>query len=372
MSPDVIVVGGGAIGTAITYRLAKAGVRVTLLERGAIGGEATGASAGMIAPHWNRDTPEAFAVLCQESARLYPALAAELRERTGMDIGYRAATELVVAFDEAEELELHRQRAWQADRGTNVLWLDRSSALDLEPSLHPSVRGAIAYPDHHQLLPTELARTQGRAAADLGAVIREGVAVTHLQTSGDRVVGVGVGSESLLAPEVVLATGCWSAGWGQHLGVSIPVRPMRGQMVALQTPGTALRCVIGGAGGYAITKPDGRTIVGTTVEDAGFDSRPTVEGITGLLARAPKLAPKLATAAVVAVWAGLRPGTPDGLPIIGRAGTWQGITLATGHFRNGILLAAITGELVTDLLLRRTPRLDLAAFEPGRFLIRAA
>jgi len=183
---------------------------------------------------------------------------------------------------------------------------------------------------------------------------------------------VALGGETVHANEVVIANGTWSAAWSAALGLAIPVRPMRGQIVALRTPGTALRQVISHLQSYALTKPDGTTIVGTTVEDVGFDPRPTAAAIALLLGAAATLAPRLADATVAGACAGLRPGTPDGMPIIGRAGEWRGVTLATGHFRQGILLAPITAALVADLVLQRRPRLPLEAFDPARFLVRAA
>jgi glycine oxidase len=326
----------------------------------------------MIIPHRERGAPAPFASLTRESARLFPALVAELRERTGMDVGYRRAPLLEVAFDEMEEHELRRQRDWEIGQGLNVPWLDRRSALDVEPSLNPAIRGGLLYEDDHQLLPQQFARALARAASDLGAVVRERSSADQLGIESDQVVGAQLGNESIRAETVVIATGAWSASWSRSVGIAIPVRPVRGQIVALHTAGTALRAVISGAGGYALTKPDGRTLVGTTVEDAGFDARPTVEAIASLLARATALSPRLAQASVVSAWAGLRPGTPDNLPIIGRLRERQRAILATGHFRNGILLAPITAELVCDLVLRRTPRLDLGLFEPERFMVRAA
>jgi glycine oxidase len=372
VNPDVIVVGGGAVGASISLQLAKAGARVALLERGAIGAEATGASAGMLIAHHGRGTPEPFARLSEESARLFPALAEELRERIGADIGFRPLTMLEVALDETEEQELRRERAWEADHGVSVRWLDPGAALDIEPALNPAVRGATYYTADHQLLPRQFAEAMARAAAELGADIREGVAVDRLLVEGDRVAGVGFGMESLRADETVLATGSWSHAWGRDLNASIPVRPIRGQMVALQRYGSGLRTVISGANGYVVAKPDGRMIAGTTVEDVGFEGRPTVDGISSILARIPRLSPRLSNATVTAVWAGLRPGTPDGLPILGRVAPWRGVTLATGHFRNGILLAPITAELIGDLLQRRSPRFDLTPYDPARFLVRAA
>jgi glycine oxidase len=372
VSPDVIVVGAGAIGTSITYHLARAGAKVMLFDRGQIGREATGASAGMIMPHHGPGTPDALDLLSRESARLYPALADELRDRTGMDIGYRRAGTLEVAFTDSEEQDLRARRGWALDHGTNVAWLDRRSALDLEPALNPAIRGGIFHGDDHQVQPLAMAQSLARAAADLGTVVREGVAIDQLRTERDRVIGVGLGQETVHASEVVIATGAWSSAWSTALGLAIPVGPVRGQMVALRTVDTALRQVISHADEYAIPKPDGTTIVGTTVEDVGFDARPTAGAIARLLQHAAVVSPRLADATFASAWAGLRPGTSDGMPIIGRPGEWRGITLATGHFREGILLAPITGELVADLLVRRRPRLPLEAFDLGRFRVRAA
>jgi len=355
VSPDVIVVGAGAIGTSIAYRLAKAGVKVMLFERGRVGGGATGASAGMIQINPDRNTPSSLSTLEAESARLFPALATELLDRT-----------------DDEEPRLRAHRAWQVEHGVAVAWVDHSAALDLEPMLNPDIRGALYYPDNQQLMPRDLARALSRAAVDLGAVLREGAAIDRLLTDGDRVIGVAIGSEAVHAGDVVIANGAWASAWSDALHAPIPVRPVRGQMVALQSTGTALRNVVSSLEGYILAKPDGSTYVGTTVEEAGYDARPTAAGIAGLLATVPRLTPRLAEATFVSAWAGLRPATSDGLPLLGRLPGWHGVTIAAGHFRDGILLAPITGELIADLLVRRGPRLSLDAFDPARFLVRAA
>lgn len=372
MSPDVIVIGAGAIGTSIGYQLARAGVKVMIVDRGQVGREATGASAGMIMAQPDRSTPEPLATLASESARLFAPLADELKDRTGLDIGYRHAGRLQVAFDENAERQLRSERGWLVDHGAVVPWLDGVAAIDVEPALNPAVRAAIYHADEYQLMPLAFAQALARAAADLGAVIRERAAVDRLLIQGDRIAGVGLGQETINAGEVVIANGAWAGAWSAPLEIPIPIRPIRGQLVALRTPATALRTVIGAGDGYALTKPDGSTIVGTTVEDVGFDARPTAGAIARLLALAAQLAPRLSDASVVGAWAGLRPGTADGLPLIGRPARWRGVIMAGGHFRSGILLAPVTGELVADLVARRRPRLALDAFDPGRFVVRAA
>ena len=258
----MIVVGAGVIGTAIAFQLAKAGVKVMVFERGEVGGAATGASAGMIQINPDRTTPTPLSTLEKESARLYPALAMKLLERSGMDIGYRAAPLLHVAFHEGDEPRLRAHRAWQVDHGIAVAWLGRAAALDLEPALNPDVRAALYYPEDHQVMPRTLARALARTAVDLGAVLREGASVDRLLTNGDRVVGVAIGGDAVYAGEVVIANGAWASAWSDALHTPIPVRPVRGQMVALRTEGTGLKNVVSFAEGYMLTKPDGSTYVG--------------------------------------------------------------------------------------------------------------
>ncbi len=372
MSPDVVIVGAGAIGASIGYSLTKAGARVMLLDRGDVGAQATQASAGMLIPLSESGGPGPFTDLAMESVRLYPALDAELYDRTGVDIGFRPAALLRVALDELEEHALRARRAWQERAGIQVAWLDPASALEVEPGLTPEVRAALYYANDHQVNPLALARALTRAAVDRGMVLRERTPVDGLCLTGDRAVGIRSGSETISAGEVVLATGAWSSTWGEALRMAIPVRPVRGQIVALETRGSALRTVVFSDAGYLVSKPEGLTYVGTTEEEAGFDARPTAAGVAGLLAVVPRLVPGLAAATFSHAWAGLRPGTPDGLPLLGRVPGWQGVTLATGHFRNGILLAPVTGTVIADLLRLQRPRMALEAFDPARFVVRAA
>jgi glycine oxidase len=326
----------------------------------------------MLIPVSESTGPGPFNDLARESARLFEALSQELSERTGMDVGYRRTPLLRVAMDELEEHELRERRGWHDRAGIPVAWLDATSALEVEPGLNPRVRAALYYVDDHQVNALSLTRALVRAAVDLGVTLREGTPVDSLIVEGDRVAGVRVGGETVRADEVVIASGAWSSSWGTALRVSIPVRPVRGQMVAVETSGTSIRSIVFSRSGYLVSKADGLTLVGATEEEAGFDARPTADGVAGLLELIPRLVPRLSSATFAGAWAGLRPGTPDRLPLIGRMPGWQGITLATGHFRNGILLAPATGLLISDLLRRERPRLSLQAFDPGRFTVRAA
>jgi len=325
-----------------------------------------------LAPLSESAGPGPFLTLSLESLRLFAPLAEELLAETGMDILYRPTGLLRVALTEDEERTMRRRAAWQVEAALSPTWLDPDRARDLEPALTRSARGVLSYPQEHQVSGPALVRALLRAATDRGLTLREGVDVTGLQTEADRVIGVRTAGETLLTDAVILAGGAWSGAWSASLRFELPVRPVRGQMVALRTAGTALRRILYTHGGYLVSKPDGLTCVGATQEEVGFDSRPTAAGVADLLALVPRLAPGLADATFSHAWAGLRPATPDRMPIIGRVPGWQNVLVATGHFRNGVLLAPITGELIADLVRTGRPRMSLEAFDPGRFTVRAA
>lgn len=369
MSPDVIVIGGGVIGSSIAYRLARQGARVTLFDGGAPG-QASAASAGVIAPPADA-TPGPFRELALEGARLYPALCEELLERTGIDPGLRAGSVLYLARTEADELELRHRRDRLAGAGVIAGWLDASRVRDVEPALAGDIRAGLHVPQQHQVDAPALVRALRRAAADLGARLRPEM-VDRLDLQGERVAGVRCGGERLEAAEVVIANGAWAGSFAADLGRAIPVRPVRGQMVGLRPMESLLRTICFGPRVYLLRKSEGWIYVGATVEEAGFEARVTAAGVSELLAGAAALVPSLGQATFSHAWAGLRPAAPDAMPLIGRLPGRSGLTLATGHFREGVLLAPITAELVADLVERRRPRLPLDAFDPGRFTVRAA
>ncbi len=362
--PDVIVVGGGVIGCAIAYCLAREGVRVDVVERGEIGGEASGAAAGMLAPLAEVEDAGPFQQLCVESLRMFPALAATLREETGIDIEYLTSGILRVAFDDAEERRL-RDLA-PCSPCLPLHWLNPDDLRAFEPGLSPYVRGGLYSPEEHQVNADRLTQALARAAAIHGATLRRHLRISGLLMRNSRVTGVRTASGNLAAGHVVLAAGPWTGRLAASLGVDLPVFPVRGQMLALPSR-SAPRHILWGSAGYLVPKANGLVFAGATVERVGFRRRTTAAGLRGLAAMASSLAPRVGALAPVDSWAGLRPGSADGLPLLGPLPGWKGVSVATGHYRNGILLSPITGRLIARSIIDGPPDGAMAPFSPARF-----
>jgi glycine oxidase len=363
---DAIIVGGGVIGCAVGYYLTQAGASVTIVERGEIGGEASGAAAGMLAPLSESPRPGPFVELCLTSLRLFPALAAALRQETGIDIEYLPSGILRVALTEDEERELRHRMEWQSALGLPLEWVDGEALRRLEPRLGPA-QGALYSPQEHQVSAGRLTQAFAQAAARRGAVLRQDTTVTDLLTNGQRITGVRTSSGEVSGGQVVLAAGPWTGAFARRLGVPLPVRPVRGQMLALADFALPLRHIVWGEAAYLVPKANGFLFVGATVEDVGFRASTTTKGQRGLQRGAHALVPSLAHSQVASSWAALRPGSPDDLPILGPVPGWDGLSVAGGHYRNGILLAPITGRLMAQLLTEGKTEVSLAPFSAGRF-----
>ncbi|RKH37415.1 glycine oxidase ThiO [Corallococcus sicarius] len=361
---DVLVVGGGVMGCGIALRLRQAGARVTVLERSIPGAEASSAAAGILAPQWESEGPGPFFELCLRSRALYGQFATELRELSGVDIAYRPCGLLRVAFDEADHHHVESTVGWQHGMGLRAVLLDGKGARELEPRLSPEAVGAAHFPDDHQVDNRLLVRALTMAAARVGATFRSGYVRGIVHEQG-RAVGVDLDGEVLRADAVVLAAGSWSS-LVQGSGVAAQaVRPARGQMVQLQTRLPLLERIVTSAKGYLVPRADGRVIAGSTMEHVGYDKQVTAAGLARILDMALQLCPELGSAPVMETWAGFRPWTQDALPYIG-AGPVPGLFLATGHFRNGILLTPITAKLVAQAVLGEKPSVDLTPFRYDR------
>ena len=359
---DVIVVGGGAIGAACARELAAAGRRVLLLDRGTEPAGAWQAAAGMLAPQIEAEPEDALFDLGLAGRERYGVLAPELKSATGIDIRLWQDGIANLATTEPEAARLRVSVALQRQHGHLCDWLDAGEVRARWPWLGPS-HGALWAPRDGAVDPVRLVQALRADAVRRGAtVVQDKVHV--VERRGDTVTGVR-GNEVYSAPNVVIAAGAWSEGIG---GVPRPlsVQPVRGQLIALPWP-TGIPPAICYAHNCYMMHRDGEALVGSTMEYVGFDPRTTPEGIASIHAAVAAVYPPLAKAPVLRSWAGLRPVTPDGIPILGPEPRLKGLWYATGHGRNGILLAGITGVLVRDLLDGATPREEFQFMRPDRF-----
>lgn len=371
-STDVVVVGAGVIGSAAAYYLSREGLSVCVLERGELAGQASGVAAGMLAPVAEAAHSAALKRWGFESLSRFPELCEQLRDLSGIDPEFEISGVLRVADSQREAGALRRIAAeLGAERPQLGLeWLSEQDAGRLQPGLAEGLQGALWSPGEAQVSSHLFSRALAAAARAHGAQIEPGVSVQGLLLAGDVVTGVRTTDGDRHAGHVVVCTGCWAAEFASWIpaAFAIPVAPVRGQIVALDAPSPPLRSILWGGDTYVVPKRDGSVLVGATEERVGFDCRVTAEGVKQLLANAPKLLPALAGAGFRRASAGLRPGSPDGLPAIAPAPGMQRLALAVGHFRNGILLAPITGQLVTDIVLGKSHGDELADFDPVRWL----
>ncbi|MBI1852279.1 MAG: glycine oxidase ThiO [Planctomycetes bacterium] len=348
--PDVIIVGAGVIGCACARLLARRGAKVVVLDRGEPGGEASNAAAGMLAPLGEAHEPGPFFDLLRESAAMFPALAKELHDETGIDVEYRREGLLEVAFGDDDERALRERARSIAARGLSVETWDASAVREREPAVAEDVRFGLFLPDDHRVDPVKLTLALWRSAADAGAEFRLGAPVTRVI---DEPNGVEVGGERLQASEVVIAAGAFSGLIPGALPRPDDVRPVRGQMVAVESSRRLLRRSVKSAHAYLVPRDDGRILIGATVEDVGFDRTVTASAVRDLLSAATRIVPAIATCRFRDAWSGLRPRSSTDAPIIARAR--EGLVIATGHFRNGIVLAPATAKLVAAIVSQGAP-----------------
>jgi glycine oxidase len=364
---DVAIVGAGIVGCSIAFELAKAGMRVCVLEKGGIGKESSAAAAGMLSGQHGVTNFGARYQLHHEARELHARLADELRERTGIDVGFCRWGLLELLFTPGEIRAADRCSAVQTQAGLRVERLSREETLAREPALTPDLQGSIRYVDEAHVHNGRLTIALAEAAQRTGAELRSGEPAVALIREGERVVGVRTLGETVYAEVVVVANGAWSSELVRPLGLMLPVKPMRGQMLAVRTVPRAVSQVIYGRHMYMVPRPDGETLVGATVEDVGFRKEVTLEGLEELVRAGRRIAPGIMGQPVMRTWAGLRPGSPDGLPLVGLVEGMPGLVLAVGHHRNGILLGPMTGVLVKQLLVDRVPSPHLDMLRPERF-----
>jgi glycine oxidase len=362
---DVIVIGAGVVGLSAARSLAGSGVRVLVVERQRVGAEASSAAAGILSPQAEAEDDSPFLNLALLARDYHLGLTPVLEAETGLHLDHSTRGLIEVAFTPEEELRLLRREAWQKARGLSVEVLSPDEVLEAEPNLNPQVGCGLFLAGDHRIDNVRLTKALAASAVARGATIVCGRPVTSLLVESDRVAGVRAGSESYAAPVAINAMGAW-AGLLNGDPFPPPVEPVRGQMAAFEMAPSPLRHVVYSPRGYLVPRSDGRILAGTTVEHAGFDKSVTAGGLRCVLGIALEIAPALSDVAVSDSWAGLRPGTPDGLPVLGQ-GALPGLLHATGLYRNGILLGPLVGEIVAGLAIGRKPSIDLAPFSLERF-----
>jgi glycine oxidase len=362
---DVAIIGGGIIGGAIAHELARQKLRVVLLDRQQPGREASWAAAGTLVLSPDFPKPIPLVPLAKASYALYPEFVAAIEADSGEKVGLRRGGAIHVFFAPEGDAERDRMIAEHRELGLQAEAISIEEARKKEPALNPALRAAVWLPEESSLEPRRLTDAVLRAAARRGAEIRAGTPVTALALENSRCAGVIACGETISASRVVLAAGCFSGKIAEFERYA-PTRPVRGQMVELHSSAAPQRCVLRSARGYVVPRSDGRVVAGSTLEEAGFEKAVTPAGMHHILDAAIELAPSLADAAITETWSGLRPGTPDQLPILGPTDI-EGLFIATGHYRNGILLAVVTAKLIREWIVDGRASLPVEQFSPMRF-----
>ena len=368
---DVVVLGGGVVGTAVAYFASARGLSCTVLDKGRVGSGASHAASGVLSSSPGNG---AYARLGQRSRKLYHKLAPVIREESGVDIELAQCGELILAFDEEDVIGLQGLTDQFTALGKEAVWVSSDDLLQMEPSLNPAIPGAMFTPDVCRVNNQRLSGALAGGASYHGATIRQGVEVIGLEFNDGRVTGVRTTSGKVPAGCVVLAAGAWTGMMDRWLyGDESPsverqpmVSPVKGVNLNLQPKNGSISAVIHGSWGLLVPRNDGSMIVGATVEDVGFDCRVTAGDIHAILGIGAALMPSLADADLNWAVAGLRPRSADDVPSLGRLPGYDNVLIASGHFRNGILLSLATGEALADIL---TDSADdwLSAFDPARF-----
>jgi glycine oxidase len=367
---DVAVVGGGIIGCSIAFALAAEKLKIAVLDRQQPGREASWAAAGMLSPAPDSPRDRLLVPLSKESLRLYPEFVHAIEESSGKPVDYTRKGTLQIFKGASAEAERNAMQAEHRELGLASEAISLADARKLEPALNPAISAVVHLPEEESVDPRLLIDSLLAAAANRRVEIRPGFSVASLIEEGDRCAGVlAANGEKIHAKHVIIAAGCFSAEIAGAAGKRIPViptRPVRGQMLALRQNNVTLRHVLRSERGYLVPRSDGRIVAGSTSEEAGFHKGVTAGGIRKIVEAGLELCADLGSAEILETWSGLRPGTPDDLPILGLT-NMEGFVLATGHYRNGILLAPVTAKLVKEWVIDGRTTLDTQAFSPLRF-----
>jgi glycine oxidase len=368
---DVVVIGGGVIGCSIAWRLGQSGMRVVVVERGRVGGEASHAAGGMLVPLAEAEHEDDFFHFTVAGLAMYADFARELKAATAVDIEYRDEGTLYLAFTPEDEAEIDRRWSWQHEVGLNVKRLTAECALKLEPSLNRALRLALKYPGDHQVDNRRLMIALHTAALKAGVEFWTQTEAREFLVEGfagrQQILGLKTTRGEIRARAVVIAAGSWSSQLPIDESPLFEIEPVRGQMVAIEAPAPAARHVIYSRRGYLVPRLSGYLIAGSTTERVGYDKRVTAGGVASIIERAVEIIPNISAQTIIETWAGLRPHASDDLPVLGEDPRIAGLIYATGHYRNGILLAPITARVISQLIIKGESPVDIAPFMVTRF-----
>lgn len=363
---DAVIAGGGLIGASVALELAEAGLRVALFDAQEPGREASWASAGMISPAPENSEMIPFVPMSLASAKLYPEFIRKIEELAGTQVGYRADGAIDIIVDGNAQQELSTVIALQHGVGLKAEALSAEKARKMEPALTEEIEAAVFREDEASVDARELTQAALKAAARTGLQITKGNSAKAISKIGDRCNGLILEHGRVEAKWTIIAAGCFSAKI-EGVAPYAPVFPAKGQMIALRCESLEIHRPLWLEHTYLVPRNDGRIIAGSTIERTGFDHDVTAGGLKKILNEAIRIAPGLEKARVVETWAGLRPDSPDHLPIIGPTDV-EGLLIATGHFRSGILLAPITARMIREWVTTRSVSLDWERVSPLRFL----
>ncbi|MDO3409792.1 glycine oxidase ThiO [Saccharibacillus sp. CPCC 101409] len=370
MNDSIIVIGGGIVGLSCALELRRRGADVTLLETGVCGGQASGAAAGMLAPYSEvPEAPDEFFALCRESLELYPAWQRSVREDSGLDFEYTECGSLYAAYHEADLPALESRLRWQRRHGSSGRILRGAELREAEPGLSGEVRAALWTPQESHVYAPDFVAALKEACLRSGVRIRERLGALELAAWEPRIEARSRGGEVFAAGQAVVCTGAWAGEWSARLGLRIPVQPIRGQICAYEwrEERAPLRHMVFCSQGYLVQKANGTLVCGASEDVAGFDTSVTERGIARLMRWNKRVLPALGQAEPFHRWAGLRPATLDGRPLIGRLERAERVLFAAGHYRNGILLSPVTAKLIGDCAEGRPLPDWQRAFRPERF-----
>ena len=366
-SAEVVIVGGGIVGCAVAYYLTTLGVKPIVVEREGVASAASGFAQGGLYVMSGAGLDGPLYPLAVESLRLHHELYPALKEETGVDTLLASEPVLAAALSETDVAELQARGAWQREKGFTARWLDDKTVRELEPGIGPEVLGALVTDNMWVLESDVLTKAVMQAAVRRGAGLRIG-SVVGLEWEGDQVSGVRLADGVISCRNVVLAVGPWSAHLQEWIGVRVPVKPIKGEILRLRTERPPVQPHITWHDSYMVKKPDGLLWTGTTEDEDGFDVGPTEAAVQSIMAGAARIYPGITNATIEVHTACLRPVTPDNAPIIGPVPGAQGVYIATGGGRKGILAGPAMGKAVAELLVRGKTSLPAAPLGLERFL----